>query len=199
MNERVAEERPIYLAKWILVLFWLNLIGIVGISSIFEAGSALHTVFVWAELLLGAAVAAVFMKLGQQERAYMFAGGFHAVMVLLEALAMVLGTFGNGAVWVTAVAMLIPLVDLIAAFFEMTGHIAVMEDVEESISEGWKKLRMWYLIVVTVMQCCTYLGAVMPELAAMVAGTAAMLLVIISIFRLVSLFRTVKSLRKYGC
>ncbi len=202
MDTQIKGERTTMLTKGLWVLFWLNLIGIVGISSIFDEGTVLYTVFLFAELALELGKALILIRLGALERSYKIAGGcFGAVVIydgLLLVLTLVLGASGTAPVWIAALSLLTPLVDLVAGVFEMTGHIAVVEDVEDGIAEGWKKLRMWYVIILTVMQLTNYFGGIQPELAATVAGTAAVLLLIVMVFRMVSLYRTVQALRKYG-
>lgn len=192
MKLHEEEARLPFLSKGLWLLFWLHLLGILGLSSLFAPGSLVYVLVRLLELALELLTVLVLLRLSREERAYRWAGmacGFcfaHDFLVLLL-------SFGGVPVWASATGMLVALADLFAVFFEMTGHAAVTAEVEPDLSAGWRKLRLWYLIVMTVVQLTNYLGFLMMELAATVAGCAAVVLVVILISRMVTLYKTAKT------
>lgn len=192
MNVHEEEPRLPFLSKGLWLLFWLQMAGMVGLSTLFATGSLLYFLIRLLELGLELFTVLVLLRLSRETAVYRWAGIAFGVCAGHDLLVLLL-SFGGVPAWASATGLLMALVDLFAVFFEMTGHAAVTEDVEPDLSAGWKKLRLWYLAVATVAQATNFLGGLMTELAATVAGCAAVVLVVILISRMVTLYKSAKA------
>ena len=197
-NNRKAEKAQ-FLGKWLWILFWLFIPGVIAsimvnenIASLFPAlfvpGQILQTV---CQLIYGA----ILIKASDWDSRYRISGVIViAANILSIALEYVFA--GNEEV---LLLMLIPLgiAGLVGEYYEYMAHSDVVKEFDEEIAAKWKKLWKWYigsfgLMVLSIV--LMFITAILGLLAMLVSAIA---LIVVSILKLVYLYRTAKAFRDY--
>ena len=192
-------QKAEFLGKWLWVLFWLFIPGVIAsimvdenIASLFPAllvpGQILQTV---CQLIYGA----ILIKVSNWDSRYRISGIIViAANILSIALEYVFA--GNEEV---LLLMLIPLgiAGLVGEYYEYMAHSDVVKEFDEEIAAKWKKLWKWYigsfgLLVLSIV--LVFITAILGLLAMLVSAIA---IIVVSILKLVYLYRTAKTFKDY--
>jgi len=84
---------------------------------------------------------------------------------------------------------------LVCEYEEYCGHQAVLEDIDPEQSQKWDVLWKWFIGVYGITLLSIFIVFVSAEIASVVAGGCAICLIIISITKIVYLYRTSKILK----
>lgn len=192
-------EKAMFLGKWLWVLFWLFIPSIIAsamvnenIASLFPAllvsGQILQTV---CQLIYGA----ILIKVSNWDSRYRISG---IIVIAANILSIALEyIFANNAE--VLLIMLIPLgiVGLVGEYNEYMAHSDVVEEFDKDISAKWKKLWKWYigsfglLVLSIVLVFITAITGLFVMLASAIA------IIVVSILKLVYLYRMAKVFRDY--
>ena len=193
-------EKAMFLGKWLWILFWLFIPGVIAsimvnenIAGLFPAllvpGQILQTV---CQLIYGA----ILIKVSNWDSRYRISG---IIVIAANILSIVLEyVFANNAE--VLLIMLIPLgiIGLVGEYYEYMAHSDVVEEFDGEIAAKWKKLWKWYigsfgLMVLSIV--LVFITAILGLLAMLVSAIA---IIVVSILKLVYLYRTAKIFRDYA-
>ena len=121
----------------------------------------------------------------------LIAGGISAV----DAIAT--GTAGavQAPAWTWLLTIPAGIIALIGEYNEYMGHSAVLAGVDNELSEKWVSLWKWYIGLFLGMLGCILVMLILPLLGALALLAAAIGVVVVSIKKLVYLYRTAKFFR----
>lgn len=196
-RKAVMEKRAPFFGKWLWALFWVNILCLFDLSDLFKEGSTLHTMTTWVLFLPLLANSLILLLMGQEEKRYKIAGWCYFGVLIHQVLLTLTSVNGEPPLWSAATILLMPWVELFAAYQEMTGHASVASDVDFKLSEKWEKLRQWIVCVMTVIVLSSYLVVILQEVVVFVVGIAAIILMVLTIMQIVYLYKMAQGFRKY--
>lgn len=199
-KELLAKRVPV-LARWLWILFWLIIPSTVGGLLGNETLAQLSPGLYFAGKLLNAASCLVYggilLKLGSENYNYrisgictLIAGGVTALITLISGTA-------EPQLWTLLFTVPMMIVELVGEYNEYTGHSEVLLKLDPDLSEKWSKLWIWYLSMFLSMFGCILLVAILPTLAALILLASLIGLVVVSILKLIYLYRTATLFREY--
>lgn len=196
----IAKRAPV-LGKWLWIIFWLIIPSTVGglmanestakiLPGLFMPGQIINAI---CSLTYGA----ILLKLGSEEDRYriagicaLIAGGVSAVVVMIT------GT-GEEATWTLLLTLPAAGVAMVGEYNEYMGHSAVLSGVDNELSEKWEVLWKWYIGLFLGMFGCIIVMLIIPILGALAILGCAIGTVVVSILKLIYLYRTAKNFREY--
>lgn len=197
-QQRIARNAQL-LGKWLWVLFWLIIPSAVGSLM---TNDTILTVFPQLEvpgqiinILCSVAYMVILLKISPVERDYRTAGICHMVSVVMATLVLVLVDMFL-AVSILALPMVI--LSIVAEYYEMHAHAAVLYGVDDELAAKWLKLWKWNLYTYGAMIGSIVLMIVVAILGLLVLMAAMIALIVVSICKLVYLYRTAKLFRDYA-
>jgi len=194
----IARKTPI-LSRWLWILFWLIVPNIVaGLMSNDTVAGWFPGLRVPGEvlgMLVSLAYGLILLKLSSEERCYRTAGICMLVMAVVD-LPMILapGVDRAGTLLLAVVGL---IVGLVGEYHEYIGHSEVLCEMDVNFSEKWKSLWKWYIAVTLGTFAGVVVMLIFPLLGALVTLAAAIGLIVVSIMKLVYLYRTAKLFRDY--
>ncbi|MBQ8390684.1 MAG: hypothetical protein IJX52_06875 [Oscillibacter sp.] len=184
------------LGKWLWVLFWLVVPGtIAGILTMdaFEE-TAFYTFGTVLNAVCTLAYGFILLKMSD------VCGHYRTACIC-----MVVSAAGNAAVeliwedgsptWVLLPLVLLAIAALAGVYREYLGHSEMLEGVDGELAEKWRKLWKWYIISFAVTIGGIFAALISPVLAIFVVLGGAIAAVVVSILKLVYLYRTAKVFR----
>ena len=196
----IAKRAPI-LGKWLWIIFWLIIPSTIGslmanettakiLPGLFLPGQIINAV---CSLTYGA----ILLKLDSEEDRYrtagicaLIAGGVTAVVALISGA-------GEEPTWTLLFTLPAAVVAMVGEYNEYMGHSAVLSGVDNELSEKWEVLWKWYVGLFLGMFGCILIMLIIPILGAIALIAAAIGTVVVSILKLVYLYRTAKIFREY--
>ena len=196
----IAKRAPV-LGKWLWIIFWLIIPSSIGslmanestakiLPGLFMPGQIINAI---CSLTYGA----ILLKLGSEEDRYhtagicaLIAGGVSAVVAMLT------GT-GEEATWTLLLTLPAAVVAMVGEYNEYMGHSAVLSGVDNELSEKWEVLWKWYIGLFGVMIGSILVMLIVPILGLLAILAASIGTVVVSILKLVYLYRTAKIFREY--
>lgn len=188
--------------KWLTILFWL----IIPSAAAGLLGSDLFVgrwpgMYIPSEILAVACnlvYAVVLFRLISRERLYLDAGGFMLAAILFRLLSLVVHLCGADAVWSSVIIIPCTFLSLIGGYKEYTAHANLIGPYNYGLAAKWRTLCKWYVAIYAVVIASALLTIVIP-LVGMIIMLAAMLgTVVISILKLVYLYKTASILRSFA-
>ena len=138
----------------------------------------------------------ILLKLCSEEDRYRTAGICVLISGVSSAVAAAVNAISEGATWILIFTIPAAIVSMVGEYNEYMGHSAVLAGVDEDLSEKWLMLWKWNIGLFLGMFGCILLVMISPVLGAlMLLGTAIGILVV-SILKLVYLYRTAKIFRE---
>lgn len=199
-NALIAKQAPI-LGKWLWILFWLVIPSTVaGIMTMDTVAEWFPGVFFAGQILSGICSAAygyILLQLSQQETKYKTAG-IYALIASAASLLIVFISGVNGTPdWTLVITLPAAVIGIIGEYNEYLAHSDVLNDVNREMSENWRVLWKWYIGLFGAMLGSILILIIIPILGALVIIGSAIGVAIISIVKLVYLYRTAKIFREY--
>ena len=185
------------LGKWLWVLFWLIIPSAVGSLM---TNDTILTLFPQLEvpgqiinILCSVAYMVILLKISPVERDYRTAGICHLLGVVMATLVLVLI---DAFLAVSILALPMVIVSIVAEYYEMHAHAAVLYGVDDELAAKWLKLWRWNLYTYGAMIVSLLLMIVIAMLGLLVLMAAMIALIVVSICKLVYLYRTAKLFRE---
>lgn len=195
-REMLARKAP-FMGKWLWVLFWLwipsAIIGVLTSDVVVEAFPALATPGVILRLICNAAYGVILLRMSSECERYRLAGIFLIVPAAVNALsALVKGPL--------ALLILLPaaVLALVGEYQEYTAHGEVLNQINETLSEKWHTLWLWFIGIYIALIGSVLLMLIFPGLGLLVALAALIGLIVVSILKLVYLYRSAQEFRRYS-
>lgn len=199
-RDLLARRIPI-LGKWLWILFWLiipsSIGSLLGNDTISQLSPGLYLVGVVLNTATRLIFGLILLKLGSENFYYkvsgiccLIAGGLSLVSTLLTGNA-------ENPIWEQLLMLPAAIVGIIAEYNEYTGHAEVLEKLDPDLSEKWTKLWVWYLSMTLCIVGCVVLLFIAPMLAALILLGSAIGVAVVSVIKLLYLYRTAKLFREY--
>lgn len=196
----IAKRAPV-LGKWLWVLFWLivpsTIAGLMTQDSVIEFAPALYISGQILNAIVSVAYGLILMKLASEEDRYRTAG----ICALVAGGVSVLLAFITGTAatptWTLLFSIPAAIVSLVGEYNEYMAHSTVLTGVDDALSEKWEKLWKWYIGLFCAMFSSLLVMIIIPLLGALVILVAAIGVIVVSILKLVYLYRTAKIFRDY--
>lgn len=196
----IAERAPI-LGKWLGILFWLFIPS--GIASLLTNENItvlmprLYIPGVILRAICSVLYGLILIRLTSEEERYRKAG---ICSLICGAASVLTACFSGGARvlhWALLVSVPVAIVSFVGAYNEFTAHSIVLTGVDHWMSENWSLLWKWY-----IGSYCAMLGSLLvivlnPVLGLLVTIGAVICLLVVSILKLVFLYRTAKRFQDY--
>ena len=192
-----AAKRAPLLGKWLWIIFWLIIpSSVASILTNQTVAQYLPGLNLPGEIL-NAVCCAVhgfsLLKLASTDERYKKAGIFILISGGISAVVAVVAGI-TGEVLLTILAAVVALV---GEYNEYMGHSAVLDGVDNELSEKWAALWKWYIVLFLGMFGCILVMLILPILGALALIGAAIGLVVVGIKKLVYLYRTAKLFREF--
>ena len=199
LEAELARRAPV-LGKWLWFLFWLIVPSSVGgilAENILPLGSGAT----WFGSLLGGGCsllyALIILKLGAVQDRYRTAGIY---LIIGNAANLLLTPFSeffhNQSLYLLAIIPFAVL-SLIGQYHEFMGHSAVLIGFDRQLSEKWEKLWKWNIGTYLGLIGCVLVVVIVPLLGILLMLAAAIGIIIVSVMKLIYLYRTAKIFRNY--
>ena len=196
-----AKQAPL-LGKWLWIIFWLiipsSVASILTNQTVIQYLPGLNL----PGQILNAICCAIYgislLKLASVEEFYKKAGIFVLIAGGISAVdAIATGTAGavQAPAWTWLLTIPAGIIALIGEYNEYMGHSAVLAGVDNELSEKWVSLWKWYIGLFLGMLGCILVMLILPLLGALALLAAAIGVVVVSIKKLVYLYRTAKFFR----
>lgn len=192
----IAKRAPV-LGKWLWLLFWLfvpqNVAALLTngiIPGMQIPGLVLNTV-------CSVAYALILLRLSAEEDRYRTAG-ICMLVASAAALLILLIPEGKDAAGLTLLASIpMTVISLVGEYNAFAAHSVVLTGVDNILGQKWQTLWKWYIGCLGAMIGCIVLLMIHILLGALVLLAAALGVLVISIVKLVYLYRTAQAFRKY--
>ena len=196
----IAKRAPV-LGKWLWIIFWLVIPSSIGsimahettakiLPGLFMPGQIINAI---CSLIYGA----ILLKLGSEEDRYRTAGICALIAGASSALAAMINGGSDGATWILIFTIPAAIVAIVGEYNEYMAHSAVLSGVDNELSEKWEVLWKWYIGLFLGMFGCIIVMLILPILGAIAILGCAIGTVVVSILKLVYLYRTAKIFREY--
>ena len=187
------------MGTWMTVQLWLMLPAFLVALILVNPESKLYIpgqILMW---MISLASALIFLRMSAVESRYRLVGRFSIgtlIMTAVGGLLLVLGVDENN-LWFLAVILPKMVLSLCASYHEFTGHAKVLDDINDSLSEKWEKLRPAYLAFTALEQIAMLLLVVAPIFGMVVRMLVSIGVSITSILSLTYTFKTARFFREY--
>ena len=181
-----------FLGKWIFYYFILIVPSIV--AGVLQAIDTVPTMVLIGNIIsiaVSVASIVILIKLGDYDKNYRTAGlltipGF--IFNLIEVIAF----YGvDVPLWYSGIGIVVGIIGMYATYLEIKTHAYITATVDPMLSASWTKLWKWILIC-TIGTICSAFLILIPFLGALLLIGFAIGLVVVSIIKLVYLYRTAK-------
>lgn len=196
----VAKRAPI-LGKWLWILFWLIIPSTIGSlmthETVVEFAPALYIPGQVLNAMVSVAYGLILVKLASEEDRYRTAGICALVAGGVSILIAVISRAAENPTWTLLVSIPAAVVSFVGEYNEYMAHSTVLTGVDNELSEKWEKLWKWYIGLFCAMIGSILVMLIIPILGALVILAAAIGTIVVSIMKLVYLYRTAKIFREY--
>lgn len=196
----IARRAPI-LGKWLWILFWLiipsTIAGLMTDDTISGMFPGLYMPGQILNALCHLAYGGILLYLASEEDGYRTAGICSLVAGGISVLVSVISGPGDAPAGSLLFTLPAAIVALVGEFKEFTAHSDVLADVDRELSEKWCVLWKWNIGLYVGMLACTVVVFIIPLLGALGVLAASIGLLVVSIMKLVYLYKTAKTFREY--
>ena len=196
----IAKRAPV-LGKWLWIIFWLIIPSTIGSIIAHETTAKILPVLFTPGQIINAICSliygAILLKLGSEEDRYRTAGICALIAGASSALAAMINGGSDGATWILIFTIPAAIVAIVGEYNEYMAHSAVLSGVDNELSEKWEVLWKWYIGLFLGMLGCIIVMLIIPILGAIAILGCAIGTVVVSILKLVYLYRTAKIFREY--
>ena len=196
----IAKRAPV-LGKWLWIIFWLVIPSSIGSIMAHETTAKILPGLLMPGQIINAICSltygAILLKLGTEEDRYRTAGICALIAGASSALAAMINGGSDGATWILIFTIPAAIVAIVGEYNEYMAHSAVLSGVDNELSEKWEVLWKWYIGLFLGMLGCIIVMLIIPILGAIAIFGCAIGTVVVSILKLVYLYRTAKIFREY--
>lgn len=194
-------KRSLVLGKWLWILFWLfipsGIAAILGNQSFISSFPGIYVTGCILNVVCSMTYGLILIRLSSEEERYRTAGIFALVFAALSIIVMIISNVSqsNSLILLTSVPSII--IKFISEYNEYMAHSTALCGVDNELSDNWEKLWKWYIGLI-----CSVIGAFLLMIVLPIVGMIAMVaaaigIIIVSIMKLVYLYKTADIFRKY--
>lgn len=201
-QKELLANRAAILGKWLWILFWLvvpaTIAGIMKTENVMSVSPGIYLTGQIMNAVCSIAYGIILLKLSSVEDRYHTAG----ICTLITAGVSILIAFLFGAskapTWSLIITLPAAVVGLIREYNEYNAHSSVLMGADNELSEKWTNLWKWFIRCTLGMIGSVVLVLIAPILGAILLIVVSIGTVIVSIAKLVYLYRTAKVFREYS-
>lgn len=195
-KEMLARKAP-FMGKWLWILFWLwipsAVIGVLTSDVVVEAFPGLVVPGAILSFCCSLAYGVILLRLTPECERYRLAG----ILSIAAAAVSLFATLIGGAGWMLLLLIPAAIAGLVAEYQEFTAHGEVLSQISETLSGKWYRLWKWFIGVYIALIGSVVLMLIFPVLGLLVALAALIGLIVVSILKLVYLYRSAQEFRQY--
>lgn len=199
-KEALARRAPV-LGKWLWLLFWLivpeALAGIMGSEYVMKGAPGVYMAGQLLNVVCSAVYGAILFKLSAEEERYRTAGICALISAAVSAVIAVLFGAAQAPTWSLLITLPGAVLSFVGEYHEYYGHADVLAGAQTELSERWLTLWKWYAGCMIGMIGSMLLVLISPILAVIVLLGVTVGSFVVSITKLVYLYRTAKVFRDY--
>lgn len=200
-RRRELDQRAPFLGKWLWLLFWLFIPSEIGtLMSSDTVKNAFPAVGMAGEVLValcGLAYAAILWQLRKAGERYSIAGICQAISAAAAVPLAVVSARDTDGGLTLLVELPLVAVSLAAMYEEFNAHAEVLDGVDDTLAEKWRKLWKWYIGLLIGVFACVLLVAIAGLLGALAMLTAVIGILVVAVLKLMYLYRTAKLFRDH--
>ncbi len=197
----IAKCAPV-LGRWLWILFWLIIPNTIASFMTDETIVGLIPAALVLGQVLGAICSSVYgiilIRLASEEERYRTAGICALVCGVMNLLTACIPGAYQDSWWVLTLALLTVIAVPIGQYNEFTAHSVVLTGLDNKQAEKWAALWKWYIMMYGAIIGSVLLILFIPFLGFLVTFAAGIGRLVVSIFKLVYLYRTAKLFREYS-
>lgn len=200
-KELLANRAP-FLGKWLSILFWLVVPGIIaGImknENVMKVSFGIYLTGQIMNAVCSLAYGAILLKLSAMEDRYHTAGIYALIRSGIGILLTIISGAATASTWSLIIALPATVLGMIGEYYEYNAHSSVLLGADDKLSEKWSTLWKWYLRCTLGLIGSVLLTLITPILGVILFVVALIGTIIVSIAKLVYLYRTAKAFREYS-
>lgn len=196
----LAKRAPI-LGKWLWILFWLvipsTIASVLGNDTVIEWVPALFVPSLVLSAICSFTYGGILVKLGSEEAQYRTAG---ICSLISGSVSLLIACVSGGAEapnWTLLFSLPAAIIALVGEYNEFSAHSKVLSDLDDTLSADWNSLWKWFIGTYGAMMGSILIILIAPILGLLVLIAAAIGLIVVSIIKLVYLYKTAKLFREY--
>lgn len=196
-REMLARKAP-FMGKWLWVLFWLVIpsviAGIIGNDTVVGWFPALRIPGLILNVLCMLVYGVILLQLSKEQERYRIAGICTLVAAVVSGIS---GLFTAGGL---SLLLTLPaaVVAIVGEYQEYMGHGEALSGFDRELSQKWFTLWKWYIGMYAATLGSIVLMLIFRLLGLLVSLAAMIGLAVVSILKLVYLYRTAKFFREYS-
>ena len=187
------------LGRWLYVAFWLVIVSTIVNAAVALLGQngdiQLYTNV--ASIVVGIMNALIFLKIAASSEWFRLAGIYGIVGTLLSVIML----FVTTQLLVVLGTLAVAVCSFIYEYQQFMGYIEVTEEIDDTISQKWSKLWLFYMICLGAAigaVVLALLGSVLAALASLLALVSALGAIPIAVIKVVYLYRSAMIFRRYA-
>lgn len=186
-GDESMSRRAAVMGKWLWVLFWLQIAGMV-IGLFDGAVSAIG------DVVRGLAYAWILLQMKGEDERYGKAAVFMMIAVVLQTVADLMG----GGAAILSIVILIPalVLSLMATYQEYCAHSSVVGSADTFLGQRWMTLWKWQIVSIGGLLVSTLLLLVAPPLGALLVVVVGVIGIVAGVLTLVNLYKSAQAFRK---
>lgn len=186
-GDESMSRRAAVMGKWLWVLFWLQIAGMV-IGLFDGAVSAIG------DVVRGLAYAWILLQMKGEDERYGKAAVFMMIAVVLQTVADLM----DGSAAILSIVILIPalVLSLMATYQEYCAHSSVVGSADTFLGQRWMTLWKWQIVSIGGLLVSTLLLLVAPPLGALLVVVVGVIGIVAGVLTLVNLYKSAQAFRK---
>lgn len=201
-KKKMIEGKAVFLGKWLWILFWLIIPSTVaGIMTNENLVAVLPGLNLPGQILQVATLllyGGVLIKIACEDERYKTAGVCCLISAGVSVLVTILSYGKETPGWTLLFTIPAMIVSLVGEYNEYSAHAEVEGDVSPELFDKWTNLWKWFIGMTLGLLGSIVLMLIIPILGLIVALVTAIGTVVVSILKLVYLYRTAKTFREYS-
>lgn len=198
--ESIAKSAQV-LGKWLWILFWLiipsTVAGILINENIAGSNPSMYALGQGVRAVCSVLCGAILIRLSSEEERYRTAGICALISAAASVLIVLVSGGGETPTWTLLISIPATIVSLVGEYHEFTAHSIILTDLDSEQSEKWSSLWRKYIGMYGAMLGSILIMVISVTLGSLVLLGACIGLVVVSVIKLVYLYRTAKSFRDY--
>lgn len=195
-NENISQKAGL-LGKWLWFLFWLIIPSALASAMTNENIVQLFPALYWPGQILNTlcsvAYAVILLKISSENKHYLTSG----ICCLISVISSTILAFISTQAWTLIISLPAAVISLIGEYHEYVAHSEIIYEIDEEQSKKWTSLWKWFIITFCAMFASIIVILLSPFLGLAVLLISLIGVLVVSILKLVYLYRTAKLFREY--
>lgn len=196
---RIVEKAP-FLTKMFRILFWLIIPNTIAAIMMNETFSQNIPVFSAAgkilKLVCLLVYAIVLLKLSAEDSNYNKAGKFAIIIVICSAISYVILSLNDGWLYLI-IAIPETVISIMCEYYEYSAHAELLFHIDNQLADRWENLWKWMIGAYIALAGCILVTLLVPVLGLVLMIIVGIVFVVLSIRKLVYLYKMAKLFEKY--